>query len=79
MYLCVRDFRRRKNKNGDEYGWGIAIYCLPEHIFGEEYVKSEYKEDPKESARKIVCRIKELYPDVTDRQIVRALGRANSY
>lgn len=76
MYLCVRDFRRRKNKNGDEYGWGIAIYCLPEHIFGEEYVKSEYKEDPKESARKIVCRIKELYPDVTNRQIVRALGKS---
>ena len=76
MYLCVRDFRRRKNKKGDEYGWGIAIYCLPEHIFGDKFVKSEYKEDPKESARKIVCRIKELYPDVTDRQIVRALGKS---
>ena len=76
MYLCVRDFRRRKNKNGDEYGWGIAVYCLPEHIFGAEFVRSEYTEDPKDSARKVVCRIKELFPDATDRQIVHALGRS---
>ena len=75
MYLCVWDFRRRKNKNGDEYGWGIAIYCLPEHIFGDVFVKSEYKDDPKESARKIICRLKDLYPDATDRQIVRSLGK----
>ena len=75
MYLCVRDFRRRKNKNGDEYGWGIAIYCLPEHIFGDAFVKSEYKDDPKESARKIICRLKDLYPDATERQIVRSLGK----
>ena len=76
MYLCVRDFRRRKNKKGDEYGWGIAIYCLPEHIFGDKFVKSEYTEDPKVSERKIVCRIKELYPNVTDRQIARSLGKS---
>ena len=76
MYLCVRDFRRRKNKKGDEYGWGIAIYCLPEHIFGDKFVKSEYTEDPKASERKIVCRIKELYPNVTDRQIARSLGKS---
>ena len=75
-YLCVRDFRRRKNKKGVEYGWGIAVYCLPEHIFGEAFVRSGYGDAPKDSARKVISRIRELYPEATDRQIVRALGKS---
>ncbi|MBQ4177990.1 MAG: hypothetical protein II640_11070, partial [Lachnospiraceae bacterium] len=75
-YLCVRDFRRRKNKKGVEYGWGIAVYCLPEHIFGDAFVRSEYGDDPKDSARKVISRIREMYPEATDRQIVQALGKS---
>lgn len=74
-YLCVRDFRRRKNKRGDEYGWGIAVYCTPEHIFGEALVRSGYGDAPEMSARKITDRIRELFPDVTGRQITAALGK----
>ena len=74
-YLCVRDFRRRKNKNGNEYGWGIAVYCLPEHIWGYDYVTSEYKDDPKDSALKIIRRIRELNPDAEDEHIVKVLGK----
>lgn len=74
-YLCVRDFRRRKNKNGNEYGWGIAVYCLPEHIWGYDYVTSEYKDDPKDSALKIIRRIRELNLDAEDEHIVKVLGK----
>ena len=73
-YLCVRDFRRRRNKRGEEYGWGTAVYCLPEHIWGYEYVTSEYRADPKESARRIAGRVKELYPAAADKDIYRVLG-----
>ena len=31
-YLCVRDFRQRKNKKGETYGWAIAVYATPEQI-----------------------------------------------
>ena len=73
-YLCVRDFRRRKNKAGQEYGWGIAVYCLPEHIWGYEYLTSQYKKDPKDSALEIIGRVKELYPDAGDRALAKVLG-----
>ena len=73
-YLCVRDFRRRKNKNGDEYGWGIAVYCLPEHIWGYDYVTSQYRKDPKDSAREIILRVSALFPDASERSLARVLG-----
>ena len=73
-YLCVRDFRRRKNKDGDEYGWGIAVYCLPEHIWGYDFVTGQYSEDLKDSALKILRRVNELYPDAPERALVKVLG-----
>lgn len=73
-YLTVRDFRRRKNKQGNEYGWGIAIYCTPEHLWGYEHITSEYRIDPKESAMKIFFRVKELYPEASDRDLRKVLG-----
>jgi hypothetical protein len=57
MYLCLCDFRKRKNKKGDEYGWPIAVYSTPEHIWGYDYVTSAYKEEPSESRKRIMERI----------------------
>ena len=44
QYLCVRNFRQRKNKKGEAYGWPIAVYATPEHLWGCDYVTSAYKE-----------------------------------
>ena len=52
-YLCVRDFRQRLNKKGEPYGWAIALYCTPEYLFGYDYVRSAYREDPEISKEKI--------------------------
>lgn len=73
-YLCIRDFVQRKNKKGVAYGWPVAVYCTPEHIFGRELVTSAYNEAPAESARRIGERIKELFPNATEAQIKRLLG-----
>ena len=73
-YLCIRDFRKRKNKKGGEYGWGIAVYCTPEHLWGSEHITSLYKEEPRLSAQRLFDRVKELYPDASDRVIGRVLG-----
>lgn len=75
MYLCVRDFRQRKNKKGEKYGWVIAVYSTLEHVFGYEYVTSAYSEDPVESGKRIVNRIMELYPSVPVDQLSKLLGR----
>lgn len=75
MYLCVRDFRQRKNKKGEKYGWAIAVYSTLEHVFGYEYVTSAYREDPVESGKRIVNRIMELYPSVPADKLSKLLGR----
>ena len=73
-YLCMRDFKKRVNKKGIEYGWDVAIYAKPEQIFGYKHVTKAYKESPEESRERIVKQIKKCYPDVEDaviRKIIR--------
>ncbi len=69
MYLCVRDFRQRKNKKGEYYGWPIAIYATPEHMWGWDFVRSAYKETSAESADRIRNHITDIYPIATKKQI----------
>lgn len=74
MYMCVRDFRQRKNKKGESYGWPLAVYTVPEHLWGYDYVTSAYKEDPDDSARRIANHIMEVYPIATNEQIKNVIG-----
>ena len=74
MYLCVRDFRQRKDKKGENYGWPIAVYATPEHLWGYDYVTSAYTEDPEESAMRITKYIMDTYPIATDKQIKNIIG-----
>ena len=77
-YLCVRDFRRRKNRDGNEYGWGIAVYCTPEHLWGNDFVTGLYREDPKESLLRIALKVREEYPEAEERDILKVLGYRES-
>lgn len=74
MYLCVRDFRQRKNKAGESYGWAIAVYSKPELLWGYDYVTSAYDETPEESGKRIVQHILDEYPVATKAQIRRVIG-----
>ena len=60
-YLCIRAFRQRINKRGEPYGWPLAVYCTPEHLWGYEYITSHYNEDPEESGKKIFLKIREQW------------------
>lgn len=73
-YLCCRDFRQRKNKKGELYGWPIAIYSTPEHIFGRELVTGAYNEPAADSKKRIINHIKETYPIATAAQIKQLIG-----
>ena len=75
-YLCVKDFRQRRNKKGELYGWPIAVYAKPEALWGYDYVTSRYSEPAAESGKAIVGHMKELYPIATDAQIRRLVGGA---
>ena len=70
----VRDFRQRKNKKGEAYGWPIAIYCTPEHLWGYDYVTSVYKESADDSANRIIQYMQDIYPIASEKQIYDILG-----
>lgn len=73
-YLVIRDFRRKINQAGLPYGWSIAVYSTPEHIWGEELVCSAYHESPAHSKGRIYQHIRETYPIATEHQLRRVLG-----
>lgn len=74
-YLVIKDFRCRRNKMGEEYGWSIAVLSAPESIWGSELVSSAYGEAPEESYRRILEHMKELYPDAGESQIKSIIGK----
>lgn len=74
LYLCMRDFRQKKNKKGQEYGWAIAVYATPEHIFGRDLVTSAYGESGAESGRRIAEYMRDMYPIATAKQVKKVLG-----
>lgn len=73
LYLCNCDFKKRRNKKGVEYGWDVAIYSSPEHLWGYDYVTSQYKEEVEQSWKKIVTYMQERYPTATEKQIKKVL------
>lgn len=70
MYLCMRDFQRRRNRKGAEYGWDVTIYAKPEQIYGYKHVAKAYKESPEESYNKIANHLRKHFGKV-DEKVVR--------
>lgn len=68
-YLTIRDFRKRRNKRGMEYGMAVSVYTTPEELWGYDAVTAAYKEDPEKSKERIYGHIREQYPQATEKQI----------
>lgn len=71
LYLVITDFRRRRNKRGEEYGMPVAGLQTPESVWGYELLSSNYGEEPERSAERIVSRMRELYPGADDKTVRR--------
>ncbi len=54
------------------YGWGIARYTTPEHLFGAEALRCD--RTPEESAERILEKLAREIPDATDAQLREILG-----
>ena len=65
-YLLVRDFRRRINKKGLEYGWPVSIYATPETLWGYEHISSAYSFDPAVSRRLIREQVMKHFPEAAE-------------
>lgn len=71
MYLCVRDFRQKKNRKGEGYGWPVAVYTKPENLLGYGAVTAAYSEDPAESGERIAAHLRKLYPGTDEKKIAK--------
>ncbi|OPZ22093.1 MAG: hypothetical protein BWZ04_00401 [Firmicutes bacterium ADurb.BinA205] len=75
LYIVNADFRRRRNKKGAEYGMAVSVLLPPEAIWGYDRITSAYTETPHESWQRIMNRVKELYPDTDEADIIRLIGK----
>ena len=73
-YLVVRDFRQKVNQKGRPYGWHIAVYTMPETIWGYGALSAAYGEEPSDSRARIVEYIQTVYPIASAEQIQKLIG-----
>ncbi len=72
-YLVIKDFRRKVNKRGGEYGMPVCVYSKPEDLWGYDMVSANYKEEPSESRHKIYEHLSHNYPFASGEQLNRLL------
>ena len=75
MYLVISEFERRKNKRGEEYGMAVSVMLPPEKLWGYGRVTAAYNEEPVKSWERIMKRVKELYPNAEDKEVIRLIGK----
>lgn len=72
-YVIISDFVYMVNKNGNEYGWGVAEYSTPELFLGADFTDHVYEREPEESYERIRLHLHEILPDVNDQAIRKLL------
>lgn len=71
-YVSIADFVYMTDKNGKQYGWGVAVYTTPEHLFGE-LASSAYCTEPSKSKEHILKRLREVLPDASENDLTRLI------
>ena len=72
-FLIMSDFRQRRNKHGEAYGWHVAELMTPETKWGYDAVNN-CNESPEASWERITEQIRKHYPTAGDREIQKILG-----
>ncbi|MBM6869791.1 hypothetical protein H7U37_10775 [Pseudoflavonifractor phocaeensis] len=73
-YLLIRDFRRRRSKKGQPYGWPISVYATPEALWGYDHIASAYPVEPARSGELIYRQVRGHFPAATETALQRVLG-----
>ena len=72
-YLVIRAFRRRRNARGLEYGWPVAVYTPAEHLVSPELIAAAYREEPSESAQKLLGILKKAAPGAPESALLQLI------
>ena len=73
-YVIISDFRYMIDKNGNEYGWGVAEYSTPERFMGKAFTDKVYSCTPQESYEMLFEHLREIIPGVDETAIKRFIG-----
>ena len=68
-YVIISDFRYMIDRNGNEYGWGVAEYSTPEHFMGEIFTGRVYERTPEESFERIFDHFRRILPFADENKI----------
>ena len=74
-YVLISDFGYATDKEGNQYGWGIAEYSTPEKFFGKKFTDKVYLRRPEESYEKVVKHFRKILPGIDEAEIRKLLGR----
>ena len=72
-YVIISDFRYMLDKNGNEYGWGVAEYSTPEHFLGKPFTDRVYDRTPEESFGMLFEHFRQILPGTDEDKIRRFL------
>ena len=72
LYLVTSDLRKKRDRNGREYGWSVSLYRTPEALWGE-LPRSAYRESPENSLEKILEQMRKLYSGAAEADIRKAV------
>jgi hypothetical protein len=59
------------DKNGNEYGWGVAEYSTPEHFMGAAFTDKVYDRTPEESYERVFEHLHSILPGADENAIKR--------
>ena len=72
-YVIINDFRYMVDRNGNEYGWGVAEYSTPEHFMGKLFTDRVYERTPEESYERLFEHFRQILPKADENKIKRFL------
>ena len=72
-FLIMGSFRRRRNRQGEEYGWHVAEMMTPETKWNYDEVNA-CDEKPAESWDRITEQVRKHFPGASDPEIRKILG-----
>lgn len=72
-YVLISDFRYMIDKNGKEYGWGVAEYSTPEQFLGKSFKDRVYMRTPEESFEALLDHFRKILPGMDENRIKRFL------
>lgn len=68
-YITVSGFSKKKNKQGEDYGWSVAHYSISENLFGYDWVRKDYSMDYENIMNRLIEKVRMHYSDMDEKWV----------